>query len=190
MSIQALKKLSRRDRRVLTVGLVAAAVVALLHFVVLPIYDAQGGIESEVAGRERRLQQFVRMIQAREVYQAQLGESEQSLQQYMGRLLDATDSSTATVQLEGLVRDLAEEHSVQVSRSNPLRENKVGERYSKITLQVNLQGDLNQLTSFLYAVSTHSKFLQVENFIMNSFRAKNRVRIQPRMNISAFIRLS
>jgi hypothetical protein len=46
------------------------------------------------------------------------------------------------------------------------------------------------LTNFLYALSTHPKFLKVENFQLNMHRSRRTVRMQPRMNVSAFIRLS
>ncbi len=66
----------------------------------------------------------------------------------------------------------------------------MGGNYVKITLQINLRSDMSQLTGFLYALSANPKVLLVENFFLNSLRSRDQVRIQPRMNVSGFIRLS
>ena len=50
--------------------------------------------------------------------------------------------------------------------------------------------DLPSLIKFLHAVSVHPKFLVVEEFNLASFRVKGETRIQPRMQISGYIRLS
>ena len=185
-----LKKFSKRDKRALMILGGVAGVIAVVFGLVVPFYDAQEQVKGQLEGKERFLERYVQVIQAREVYQSQLDQLDSMLEQYRQMLLDAQDSSVATIQLEEVVRALATEHEVQVTRSTPLQGRKIGEQYAKITLQINLQTNMSQLTHFLYAISTHRRFLLVEDFFLNSFRARKQVRLQPRMNISSFIRLS
>ena len=185
-----LRRLSKRDKKALLILGGVAGVIAFVFGLVTPFYDAQEQVEGQLEGKQRFLERYVQVIQGREGYQSQLDQLDRMLEQYRQMLLDAQESSVATIQLEEVVRALAAEHEVQVTRSTPLQERKIGEQYAKITLQINLQTNMTQLTHFLYALSTHRRFLLVEDFYLNSFRARKQVRVQPRMNISGFIRLS
>jgi hypothetical protein len=185
-----MRELSKRDKRALTI-LGALGVVLLLAFaVVLPFYSAKSGVAKELEEKEQLLGRYVQVLQEEGNYQFELSQLDRVLSGYRQRLLDSQDISMATVQLEEVVRTLAAANGIQVTRSNPLQEREVGDNYVKITLQINLRSNMSQLTGFLYALSAHSKFLLVENFFLNSLRSQNQVRIQPRMNVSAFIRLS
>ena len=184
-----MRQLSQRDKRALTL-LGAVGVVILLVFGVIYFYDVKSAVASALEDKEQLLSRYVQVLQEEGNYRLELGQLERVLNGYRQRLLDAQDISLATIQLEEVVRTLAAENGIQVTRSNPLQEREVGENYIKITLQINLRSDMSQLTGFLYALSAHSKFLLVENFFLNSLRSRDQVRIQPRMNVSGFIRLS
>jgi len=183
-------KISKRDRRVLIFGGLFVIGVLLVIYVVLPFFEARGEIETKVQQAERRLQQSLRVIQSESLYRAQQSELEEVLRQYQAQLLDAEDSNRARVQLQAIVRELAEEAGVTISRSTPLQERKVGENYAEVTLQINLDSGMQELTNFLYSLSTHPKFLKVEQFRMSMHRSRRNIRIQPQMHVSAYIRVS
>jgi len=185
-----MRKLSQRDKRAITIlGMVG--VVMLLGFsVVLPFYNAKSEVAKVLEDKEQLLQRYIQVLQEEGNYRVELTQLDRVLNGYRQRLLDAHDTSIATVQLEEVVRTLAAESGIQVTRSNPLQERQMGENYVKITLQINLRSNMTQLNGFLYALSAHPKFLLVENFFLNSLRSRDQVRIQPRMNVSGFIRLS
>jgi len=185
-----MRQLSKRDKRALTLLGAVGLVILLAFAIVLPFYNAKRGVASELEDKEQLLSRYVQVLQEDGNYRTELSQLDRVLNGYRQRLLDAQDISLATIQLEEVVRTLAAENGIQVTRSNPLQEREVGENYVKITLQINLRSNMQQLTGFLYALSAHSKFLLVENFFLNSLRSQNQVRIQPRMNVSGFIRLS
>ena len=185
---EMMKKLSERDKKaLLIVGVVGAVVV---FGVVFPFYDAQSEMKDALEEKEELLQRYVQVLQEEQMYRAELSNVDRVLTGYRERLLDANETGLATIQLEEVVRGLAAENDIRVTRSNPLRERKIDDEYVKVTLQVNLQSDMAQLANFLYALAAHPKFFLVENFFLNSFRSREQVRIQPRMNVSGFIRLS
>ena len=185
-----MRKLSKRDKRALVI-LGGAGVVTLLVFgVALPFYDAIDQMEEELGEQEALLERYIQVLQEEEMYGAELDDLDRVLAGYRQRFLDAQDTGLATIQLEEIVRGLAAENNIRVTRSNPLQEREVGDDYVKVTLQINLQSDMLQLANFLYALSAHPTFFLVENFFLNSFRSRDQVSIQPRMNVSGFIRLS
>ncbi|MDA2933889.1 type II secretion system protein GspM [Acidobacteria bacterium AH-259-D05] len=185
-----MRKLSKRDKRALVILGVGGTVVLVVFGVILPFYDAKGQMENELEKKEELLGRYIQVIQEEEVYRAWLEDLDRVLVGYRQRLLDAQETGLATIQLEEVVRSLAAENDIRVTRSNPLQEREIGDNYVKVTLQINLQSDMLQLANFLYALSAHPKFFLVENFFLNSFRSREQVRIQPRMNVSGFIRLS
>ncbi len=189
MQIINLKKLSRRDRRALGIGAALLVIVVLGLYVILPFYEAQGRISQEVKSQEKLLIRSVNVIQKTSQYLVRLQTLDRQLDGYRQQLLDAADSSVASSQLEELVRRLATQNGVKVVRTNPLPERKTEEQYSKIMLQMNLEARIPELVNFLYAISMSRKFLLVEDFYLATFRVRNRIRVRPRINVSAFIRL-
>ena len=185
-----MRKLSQRDKRAVTILGVVGVVMLLGIGVVLPFYNAKSEAAEVLEDKEQLLARYIQVLQEESNYRFELTQLDRVLNGYRQSLLDAQDISVATVQLEEVVRSLAAESGIQVTRSNPLQERQMGENYVKITLQINLRSNMSQLTDFLYALSAHTKFLLVENFFLNSLRSRDQVRIQPRMNVSAFIRLS
>lgn len=182
-------KISKRDRRVLIIGGLVCVGLLLVFYGVLPFFESQTEMESKLERAEKALEQSLRVLQSESYYRTQTVELEETLERYRTQLLDAEDSARARVQLQAIVRELAEESGVTISRSNPMQERRVGD-YAQITLQINLQSGMQELTDFLYAISTHSKFLKVEQFRINMFSSRKSIKMQPQMHVSGFIRLS
>ena len=164
-----MKKLSKRDQRALIVlGGVGVVIFAVMG-VILPFYDATAQMAGELEEKEELLGRYIQALQEEGMYGAKLSDLDWELAGYRRRLLDAQETGLATIQLEEIVRGLAAENDIRVTRSNPLQEREVGDDYVKVTLQINLQSDMLQLANFLYALSAHPKFFMVENFFSIAF---------------------
>ena len=185
-----MKKLSKRDKRILWIGGIFSAVTLFVLYVALPVYESMGEVEGTLSQKKTILDRSVKAIDNQGTYLQQVGELERELNRLRDQLLDAEETAIAQNQLETLIRGLADQTGVTIARSTPLQEKKVGERYSAVSVQINVQSGMEDLTSFLQSVSTHPKFLAVKDFQINVFRVRDRVRLQPRMTISAFFRLS
>jgi len=187
-------KISKKDRKTLILGGGAIAVILIVVYFVLPAYDSMGQVASELDQKERMLSQTVKALGSRSLYQDENKILDEELGRLKSQLLDSSDPAIAQNQLENIVRSIAEQHQVVISRSTPLQEKKTGEKYSKVTVQINLQIDrqngMSDLASFMHAISTHAKFLTVEEFYVNGFKVRDEIRLQPRMNISGFIQLN
>jgi Tfp pilus assembly protein PilO len=167
-----------------------AIAVLILVYIILPLYESAELGRQALRQDTRRLQQAILAIQNREQYAGQLTQVNRQLSQLQGQLLDADSEAMAQNQLESTVREIAESSGITISRSTPLQARKLGEQYSRVTVQINLQGGMAELTSFLQALSVHPKFLKVEDFYINGFRVRDQIRLQPRIQVSGLIRLS
>lgn len=185
-----MKKLSKRDKKVLTIGGVLAAGIVLLMYVVFPFFEAQQSSADALRNKERMLQKAIQTVQRKDVYKAQVEELNLAFNQYRRNLLDSPTTSEAAIQLEQIVREIANQNGVRITRTSPIQDRKIEDRYARITVQLNMEANTTQLTNFLYALSTHPKFLLVDDFFLNSFRIQDQIQLQPRMNVSGFVRLS
>jgi len=183
-----MKRLSKRDKRALIGAGVLGVLYVLVFHLILPYYDAGAVVDANLEQRKRVLQGAVRSLQDREVFAAQLAETDRVMARYEARLLEAQDAATATTQLDEIVRRVANDSRVTLTKTNPLQEKKVGEKYTRISIQITVDGDLASITTFLYALATHQKFLLVEDFRMSRFRLQQQ--LQPYMNVTALARLS
>lgn len=183
-------KLSKRDKRTLWVGGIAGAIILFVVYGIMPLSEASDNLDGELREKAALLQRSIKAVENEDIYRSRLTTLESMLDQYRGQLLDSNDGTVARVQLEEIVRGLAESNGVTISRSNPLQETKIGDKYSQVKIQINLTGDMPELTSFIYDLSSHPKFLVIDEFFMNGFRLRDEIRLQPRLNISGYIRLS
>lgn len=185
-----MKKLSNKDKRVLLGGGAFVVVVLAVFYGILPFLESTASIREELAGKEKMLGQSVKLLRNEERFREQSKTLDRELERLSAQLLEARSTALAQNQLETIVRELAEQNGVSISRSTPMQERQAGERYSKVTIEINVQSGMAELASFLHALSTHPKYLEVENFFVNSFQVRGEIRLQPRMRVSAYIRLS
>ena len=185
-----LSSFSKRNKRAgLILGGFVAGYVAIFH-VFLPLVDRQREIGGQVASTRQEVQRYLKALGQGPVYADHLERLRGTVQDYEDYFLDAPDVNAAALQIEEAVRALAGQNDIRVTRSNPLPEKLIGERYVRIGVQLNLEGEYDALISFVHAVSTHEKFLLVEEFQLTSFRVRDETRLQPRLKVAGFIRLS
>lgn len=181
--------LSKRDKRVLVFGGAVAAGILLVAYVVLPLIDVLAGVEAELDQKERALIQRVRALRSEPVLRGELAWVSDQRRRLESFLLDSREVSLAQNELETIVRSLAEQNGLVISRSTPLQGSTIGDRYAKVTLQLNLDGGMAELAAFLDALSRHPKYLVIDDFFMTTFRRRNENLIQPRINVSGYIRV-
>ncbi len=185
-----LKSLSKRRRKTLLLLVGGFVAICLIVFVLLPLQDRQTTIDDSIAQKQEELRRFQTLLKQRETYLRHLSDLDQAVGEFEKGLLETVEDRSGQSIVEEIVRLLAAENGVRVIRSNPLADSKVGDRFTKVGLQVNLESDLADLVNFLHALSSHPTFLFVDEFNLGGTRGRDPTRIRPRMRISGFIRLS
>ncbi|HSR52705.1 MAG TPA: type II secretion system protein GspM [Acidobacteriota bacterium] len=191
MAKNRLKKLNKRDRRAV-IGLGATVVVVVLvFFIVLPFMDAQAEVENDVDHQAALLQRSLDSIENQELYRTRLQELESEMRILESRLLDAGNPSLAQTQLLEILKFIEQQTGASITRSSPIPERSEGD-YTRVTMQINLECDIVELTGFLRSVAEHEKFLMVDEFNLNVGRSRRSRQdvLRPRLRISAWIRLS
>ena len=185
-----ISRLSKRNKRALLIlGGLVAGYVAVFHLFI-PFLDRQREIGGQIASTRQEIQRHLKVLEQGPLYANHLDRARGTVQAYENHFLEASDVNAATLQIEETVRALASQNQIRVTRSNPLPEKRIGERYARIGVQLNLEGEYDSLINFIHAVSSYEKLLLVEEFQLTSFRVRKQTRLQPRLRIAGFIRLS
>ncbi len=185
-----ISRLSKRNKRALLIlGGLVAGYIAVFHLF-LPFLDRQREIGGQIASTRQEVQRHLKALEQRPLYANHLDRVRETVQAYENHFLEAPDVNAATLQIEETVRALADQNQIRVTRSNPLPEKMIGERYARVAVQLNLEGEYDSLINFIHAVSSYEKLLLVEEFQLTSFRVRDQTRLQPRLRIAGFIRLS
>lgn len=187
-----MKKISRRERRILIGGGIAAVLIVLVTYVILPFIDSYTTLNEQLTRQGKLLTESVQVIRDKQLYEDRADQTDRDIGMLNRQLLDGSDEVTAQNQLETIVRELAEFSQLTVSRSFPIQGRITDDKYASITVEITVDGGLDNLAGFLQSVSTHTKYLRVDEFNISSTLSRgNTVRkLSPRMQISGFIRLS
>jgi len=187
-----MKKLSSRDRKFLIGGGITATVIVVAFYIIIPFVDSYASLDEELSRQGKLLQESVEVIRNKRVYQERSSGMDRELARLNRQLLDGSDEVTAQNQLETIVREIAEYSQITISRSFPIQGRTIEDRYSAITVEITVDGDLESLAAFLQSVGSHSKYLKVDEFnISSTISRRNQLRrLSPRMQISGFIKLS
>lgn len=187
-----MKKISKRDRKILIIGGISAALIVVVFYLILPFLDSVSSVDEELSRKAELLQESVGVINGKDDYLNLSAQLDRDLARLNRQLLDGTNELGAQTQLETIVRDLAEFNQITVSRSFPIQGRRIEDKYAAVTVEISVDGTLESLAGFLQAVATHSKYLKVDEFNISSTlsRRNSLRRLSPRMQISGFIRLS
>lgn len=187
-----MKKISRRERRILIAGGITAILIILVTYLILPFIDSYTSLNEQLTRQGKLLTESVQVIRDKQLYKERLDQTDRDITRLNRQLLDGSDEVTAQNQLETIVRELAEFSQITISRSFPIQGRVTEDRYASITVEITVDGGLDNLAGFLQAVSTHTKYLRVDEFNISSTLSRGNTvrRLSPRMQISGFIRLS
>ncbi len=187
-----MKKLSMRERRILIGGGIFAVLILLVTYLILPFIDSYTSLNEQLERQSKLLRESVQVISDQQKYLDRLDQIDRDLARLNRQLLDGSNEVTAQNQLETIVRELAESNQITISRSFPIQGRVVEDRYASIIVEITIDGGLDSLAGFLQAVSTHAKYLKVDEFNISSTLSRGNTvrRLSPRMQISGFIRLS
>ena len=148
-----ISRLSKRNKRALLIlgGLVAGYVAVFNLF--LPFLDRQREVGGQIASTRQEVQRYLKALEQGPLYENHLERVRGAVQAYENHFLEAPDVNAATLQIEETVRVLARQNQIRVTRSNPLPEKRIGERYVRIGVQLNLEGEYDSLINFIHAVN-------------------------------------
>jgi hypothetical protein len=182
------KKLSRRDRIAVGVGLGATALFLLLNFGVFPLLEGLGSSPELVQQKEVELRQDQRLLAEASLETTHLAAAEERLKRLEAGLLEGPSPYLATAEWQRLVGQLADSKGIQLGSSEFLRIQELGAGYSLVTGRVQFNCRLDQLVDFLVSLASSPKLLSATRLLVLSPPGNPQARLNVQLTIAAATR--
>lgn len=179
-------KISPREKKFIIVGAAVVAAVMLFYLITLLLPDRESRAQ-QVDTKEQRLLRYRETLSQKEIYKKRLEQYRQHIEQDMTRLLPGGNPNVAEADLQKLLMSLAEESGVEIMRKNTLPEKKMEDDLIKVSVNVQVNCNLDQLVRFLAAIEDYDKFLAVEQLNITGFSTQRRQQIRPSMTVVGYI---
>jgi len=164
---RALERLSPPHRRL--VLLLGGGLLLLLFYlaVVNPLLNLEDAWSQELASRSKLLDKYQnllkskgRVVEANKVMKAALTRTE-------GQFLSGANPAVASADLQEILKNLANEHGVQMSSAKVLQTREAG-NYLEVPVQAELTATIDQLVNLLYHLEHHKKILFIPDLDINA----------------------
>jgi hypothetical protein len=184
-------KLTLRERRILFAGIAVAAAILIFYALISWLPD-QARLSQQVDTAKNILLKQREILSLEETYRKRVEQGEIYQKQVMTRLLPGDNFNVASAELQKVVKDFADQNGVDIMSKTTLLEKKVAdsEFLTKVSLQMIVNCELEQLVNFLTAIENYDKFLKVEELSINSinYKMQRRSEIRISLTITGYIR--
>jgi hypothetical protein len=183
-----LKKLSRRDRIAVIIGVVGAALFALLDFGILPLLDRVSVSPEVIQQREVEFRRTRRLLANAKVETAHFNAAQADLKALETGLLESSSPFLANAEWQRMVGQMADSKGIQIGSSEFLRTQELGSGYSLVTGRVNFRCQLVQLVDFMVLLASSPKLLSVTGLTVFATRTDTQETLNVQLTIGAVAR--
>jgi type II secretory pathway component PulM len=141
-------KLQPRERRLLVVGAIAAAVILGYLYVVEPLQARHEQVQGLISSRADLLARQQRLVARRDRYVQERQALQAEIAQRRGRLLPGDKAPLAASELQKLVKSTAQDTGIEVRSERILAVTERG-GYTEVPVEVTLSGPIRGIVTFL-----------------------------------------
>ena len=157
-----LPQISERDRRALSILVVAAGLILLVVYVGFPLWDAEADSGNVIALREKTLRKYRALVQAAPQEESGLQSMKARLQEAEAGLLAGRTGALAAAEVQQKVRDLAAAQGIQVRSVDFMPLRKLGTDYAAVPVSASFVAGMDQVAALLNALHGSPKTLVLE----------------------------
>jgi len=155
INMEFFHKLAKKEK----IGLIAAAVIVAMvlvdRLVISPISDKFRRVNSEIALNEKKFSLDLRNINNKDIIEKEYRRYKDYVKRSSGS--DEEDVANILAEIEGLARTA----SVRLVDIKPLAP-KQADLYREYAINVEVEGDMEQVMTFIYNLNNSSQLLRVE----------------------------
>ena len=155
-----IEKLDNKQQRQLAIGLLVAAIIAVLAITAGPVWVANASRQATLDDAYDRLQRY-QQISARDQELLPQYEAQLRKQRSAGNHLRSETSAVAGAELQRLVKDITGRSKAQILSTQllPVSEE---QGFLRVALKVRLRGELPAILQSLYDIETHDVHMFVD----------------------------
>lgn len=161
------ERLSRRERILITVGLFALAAVLGRYLVLAPLLERRDWVKSQVAAQPELLAKSLGYLGQKEEIETALERAQTELRAAELLLLPGDTPPVSASALQEMLQAFAAKEGVQIITTRVLSPEPAGP-FTRIPLQVELGGQLEQMVNLLKALEAADKLLAIQELNLRS----------------------
>ena len=181
--------LSRRERVLIGMAVVAALAIGGWLFVIEPIRERNRSAEELVPAREQLLTRRQELLGRRESINAELASVNTRIATHAARFLSEGTPAVAASELQKIAKEMASQASTEIRSERILTPVERGEML-EIPIEIAVSGEIRQLVDLLTRLEASGKMLTVQDLkirVMNVSQPKD---LLATMTLSGFIMTS
>ena len=151
-------KIAKRDKRILTVGVLAVVAILVINYVILPFIEGEKDIREGIQQKEMLLQKYEKIMSKREKVEKKLNQLRSKKNQLNQKLLKGSTPSLAAAEMQKVLEKISKKHDLELKSVKVKNEEEKGE-FLSIPLEIRLTTDLNKTRKFLADLEKNSKYL-------------------------------
>ena len=150
--------ISKRDRKILTIGIVAVALFLVYTYVISPFIESEQDIRERTEQREMLLQKYEKIISQRKEIEKKLTQIKRQQGQLNKKLLKGSTPSLAAAEMQKMLEQISKKHDLELKSVKVKDAEKEGD-FLAIPLEIRLTTDLNSTRKFLSDLEKNQKYL-------------------------------
>ena len=151
-------KISKRDKKILTIGVLAVALILIMNYVLFPFIEGEKDIRERTQQKEMVLQKYEKIINQREEIEKKLNQLRGKQNQLNRRLLKGSTPSLAAAEMQKTLEGISRAHDLEL-KSVKVKDAEERGEFLAIPLEIRLTTDLNRTRKFLADLEKNSKYL-------------------------------
>jgi hypothetical protein len=161
------QRLSRRERGLIGGTLLILFLAVGRYFVLTPYLERRTWVQNQLEAQPRLLEKNLRYLSRKEEMTAALEVARNGLKAREPRLLTGDTPSVNASDLQDAVQALANKEGTQVITTRVLNPESAGS-FSKIAIQMEIGGQIDQLANLIRGIETSPKLLVVDEINVRS----------------------
>ena len=150
--------ISKRDRKILTIGVVAVVLFLVFTYVISPFMESEQDIRESSEQREMLLQKYEKIISQRKEIEKKLTQIKRQQGQLNKKLLKGSTPSLAAAEMQKMLEQISKKHDLELKSVKVKEAEKEGD-FLAIPLEIRLTTDLNRTRMFLSDLEKNQKYL-------------------------------
>jgi len=150
--------ISKRDRKILTIGIVAVALFLVFTYVISPFMESEQDIRDRTQQLEMLLQKYEKIIGQQKEIEKKLTQIKREQGQLNNKLLKGSTPSLAAAEMQKMLEQISKKHDLELKSVKVKDAEKEGD-FLAIPLEIRLTTDLNSTRKFLADLEQNQKYL-------------------------------
>ena len=154
------ERLSKREKGLVVASFAILFIVLGRYFLIVPYLQHKEWIESQLEIQPQLLEKNLRFINRKVEIEAGLEKAQAELKGLQSKLLSGDTSSVSASSLQEVMQVLADKEGIQVISTRVLNPEVIGS-FTKIPIQLELSGQIDQLANFIKGIESTKSLLIV-----------------------------